>query len=649
MKNALSLLIFLVLVPLFTFGQDEVILTIDGQPVNRSEFERIYHKNSNIEGYENKSPEEYLDMFINFKLKVLEAKRLGYDTLQSFVSELAGYRDQLSKPYLQDRTLIDNLLEEAYYRTVHEVNASHIMVKLSPNPTPEDTLEAYKKAVSIRDRVQNGEPFEKIARTESDDPSGRINSGKLGWFSAFTMVYPFENAAYNTKTGAFSMPVRSRYGYHIIKVNAIRPALGEIKLSHIMIRAAEGDDENVIKGKEEKIKACYSELQNGSSFTNMVKKYSEDAGTVRSNGTMRWLRSGELPPEIEDVVFKLNDTGTYTSPIRSDYGWHIFLLQGKRPIASFEELKPQLEEKIMMDDRGKMTTANFLNRIKKENDFRSYPENISAIAGQLDSAVYTGNWDVSMTQDLIEPVFAIGDKEFTQKDLAAFISKTKRYNKKESYEAILNKKFEELTNNELMNFEKKRLEDKHPAFRYLMEEYHDGILLFNIMDEKVWSKAVSDTVGLRNFYDQNTEKYFWGERADISLYTVKDPEMLKPVAKLAKKRIKTKIGADAFNRSICASDSVSCVEISDARFEKDDTLPLGGFTWTKGYTKKVNDGSTVKLLVVNEILPPSPKSFRETRGQVTADYQNYLDIQWIESLRAKYKVVINKDVLSLVK
>jgi peptidyl-prolyl cis-trans isomerase SurA len=647
MKNIFFLSLILILSPFRAFSQDEVLLTIDGKPVYKSEFERIYHKNSNIEGYDNKTPAEYLDMFINFKLKVLEARKLGYDTLHTFTAELAGYRDQLARPYLQDKTQIDRLVREAYDRTVKEVNTSHIMIKLPANPTPEDTLKAYNKAIEIRKRVAAGEQFEKIARTESDDPSARVNLGSLGWFSAFTMVFPFENAAYNTPVGGFSMPVRSKYGYHIIRVNAFRDALGEIKLAHIMIRKASNDEQNT--NNEEKIKACYQALKNGSKFSDMVKQYSEDAGTVRNNGQMRWLRSGELPADIEKGVFALKDSGEFTAPIKSEYGWHIFQLQGKRPIGSFEKLKPQLEEKVLLDERGKMTESNFVERLKKEYNFRSYPENMDAIAGEMDSSVYNGTWDPSMTNHLIEPVFAIGNNEYSQKDLVAFILKTKRYNRKESYQAIVSRKCNELAENELMNYEKSRLEEKYPQFRYLMEEYHDGILLFNIMDNKVWARAVSDTAGLTAYYKSHADEYKWKERADISIYTVKNPADVKTVTSLAKKRIKNRQTADAFIRTACKSDTIECVLISDEKIEKDEKLPLGGFTWKKGTVKTVPEKNDVKIVVVNAILPPAQKLFSETQGQVTADYQNYLDKQWIESLRAEHKISVNQDVLNRVK
>ncbi len=649
MKHLILTLVFINLLFCITFSQDAVLLTIDNQPVMKSEFERIFRKNNNVAGYDSKSPAEYLEMFINFKLKVLEAKKLGYDTLTSFVNELAGYREQLSKPYLQDRNLIDRLVLEAYNRTLNEIDASHIMVKLPAEASPADTLVAYTRAMNIRKRLLAGEPFEKIAREESDDPSAKVNGGNQGWFSAFTMVYPFENAAYNTPVGEFSMPVRSRYGYHIIRVNGRRKALGEIRLAHILVRSGRNENQDAGNKAFEKVNACYKQLQGGASFADMVKQYSEDAGSSRNAGQMRWLRSGELPANIEEQVFALKDSGSYTAPVQSDYGWHIFQLLGKRPLASFGQIKPQIEERIMMDERGKKTEEAFFATLMQQYKVTKYPENIGDIAGMLDSTVYSGEWKSALVTDLIEPVFAIDKKEYSQNELIDFILKTNRYSKKLGFSDIVNTKCDELVRKSLMELEKQRLEEKYPNFRYLMEEYHDGILLFNIMDKNVWSKAVNDSSGLRVFYAQHEKEYMWKERADISLYTVRDPLYLKPALKYARKRAKKFCTVPEYLKNVCSNDSIKCIEVIDRRIENGESTPYGEFIWEKGTVKTLPQTNITRLLVVNSILPPSPKAFDDVLGQVTADYQNFLDKQWIDTLRAKYAVVVNQDVLKQVK
>lgn len=635
------------LLPAIATAQDEVLLTIDSQPVMRSEFERIYRKNNNIQGFENKTPREYLELFVNFKLKVHEAKMQGLDTLTSFRNELAGYREQLAQPYLQDRRLIDSLLQEAYYRTLNEVNASHIMVKLDADATPADTLKAYTRAMNIRKRLLAGESFSKIAGEESDDPSAKTNEGRLGWFSAFVMVLPFENAAYGLQVGEYSMPVRSRYGYHIIRLNDKRPSLGEIRLSHIMIRAAKNDKKETLDKAKEKIVQCYQLLQSGNPFSEVARQHSEDAGSAQSGGQMRWLRSGELPQELEGVVFK-TDSGTYTEPLQSDFGWHIFKIDGKRAIAPFSQIKSQLEQRIMADERGKISSESFLSSVKKKNGFVSYPENMAELATIMDSSVYSGNWNISVAGDLIDPVFIIGDREYTQKDLAEYILQTKQYRLSETLSGIVDKKSSEFIKKELIAFEKEHLEEKYPDFRYLMEEYNDGILLFNIMDDRVWNKAISDTAGLKSYFDMRRNDYMWKERANVSVYTLKEESRLKQTRKLAKKRDKMNWTPAELVALICGNDTLNCVEIEDRKYEKGESAADHDFSWEKGFEKIIRDSGTIKFIYVNRLLPPEPKKIGEVRGQVTADYQNFLDKQWIETLRAKYTVDINYGVLDQI-
>ncbi len=647
MKKFRNLAFLLVFLPLTVWSQDEVLLTIGNQPVKRSEFERIYHKNNKVDGYEQKSVEDYLELFINFKLKVLEAENQGYDTLRSFVNELAGYRNQLAKPYLQNRTIIESQVKEAYDHTINEVLASHIMVKLPTNPSPADTLSAYKKITDIRKRILAGESFEKVAREVSDDPSSKENGGLLGWFSAFMMVYPFENAAYHTPVGTVSLPVRTKYGYHLIKVNAIRPTLGDIKLAHIMTRAPKSESPDKIAEAKDKIFKYYDMLQNGASWVEIARDYSEDAGTAKAGGQMRWLKSGQLPPDLEEKVYALKDSLDYTVPLQSDYGWHIFQLQQKHPVATFEKMKNQLEERISGDDRGKIAEQSKLAEIMNETGFVKYNENIDALALVMDSTLYYGMWNPAPAGDLIEPVFAINGKEYTQKDLAAYIIRTRRYPNALSLQQIVRTKCDEFISRELLAYESSHLEQKYPEFRYLMDEYHDGILLFNITDDMVWSKAVKDSAGLKAYFAQHQNEYKWNERADVSVYTLRDAGILSNVKKLASKRSSKKWSSAEFIKMVCPNDSVPCLTVTDGRYEKGDSAVTGRITWKKGSQIVSDQGK--KLVYVNSILPPMPKSLDEIRGQAIADYQNFLDQQWIAELRAKYPVTINQEVLKNVR
>ncbi|MBN1415884.1 MAG: peptidylprolyl isomerase [Bacteroidales bacterium] len=632
-----------------TKGQEEILMTIGNEKVTRSEFERIYHKNNSSVVYENKSPREYLDLFINFKLKVMEAKALGYDTMSTFVKELNGYRDQLAKPYLQDKEQIQQMLEETYRRITTEVNASHIAIKIAAGALPADTLETYNKIMSIRDRLLAGESFEDLAVTYSDDPSVKTNKGNLGWFSAFRMVFPFEDAAYKTPVGQLSMPVRTRYGYHILRTNAFRPAIGEIMLAHIMIRLHPNADSASQQAAKEKIFSCYEQLNNGEPFAEVAQQHSEDQASARNGGKLRWVRSGELPPEIEEKVFAIKDSGQYIEPLKSEYGYHIFQCLGKRPIKSFEELKPELEDRIARDERQKNTDLLFVEKIKKEYGFTTYPENVAELMEKVDSSIYENKWDPALEGELIDPVFTIGDRDYSQLELGNYIKKVRKPSKKESIESICKRQYDDFVKEMIIQYEKDRLETKYPEFRHLMEEYHDGILLFNITDDKVWSKAVKDTAGLQSYYNQHKKNYKWQKRADVSRYSTQDSSLVEKILLHAPQRKTKKWTPKEFNAIVSGQDSIQYIEVLDQKYEKGGDSMVDTMTWKKGTTKIFTDKNKTNVVYINGILKPQLKQLKESRGLVTADYQNELEKQWIEELRKKYPVTIHEEVLSAIK
>ncbi len=629
--------------------KNEIIVTIGDNGIAREEFERIYHKNLSSSVYDNKSVEEYMDMFINFKLKVIEAERLGYDTTAAFINELAGYREQLAKPYLEDREVTDELLHEAYNRTLKIVSASHILLRLDENAPPSDTLALYEKMMKIRDRILAGEPFDKVARETSEDPSAAKNGGYLGWFGAFKMVYPFENTAYNTPVGGVSMPFRTRYGYHILKNEGMRDARGSVKIAHILILAPAGDSAGRTAGYK-RAEEYYQRLLHGESFAKLAEKYSDDRQTAEHGGELRWLKSGEIDPEFEDVIYSLKDSGDFTEPLAREYGWHIIMLIKKKPVESFEEIKPELEKRIERDDRGRKVEDAVLERIKKEDNFKEYRENLQPVIDVLDESLYYGNFDLSLAYDLINPVFSIGQKEYTQKDLIKFITgKGKKYRKEVSLQDIVDERYNAFVRDRLFDYEKSHLEEKYPEFRNLMKEYHDGILLFNLTDDTVWSKAVKDTSGLKAFYEKSGNNYMWKERAFISTYMYHDSVLNAVVFKTAGKRAQDMFPAAIADSIICGSDSNACVTIADRKLEKGQEVLPAGLLWEKGsYVIDTTDGK-INLIYVNAIMPPEPKKLDEAKGLITADYQTYLESEWIKSLRAKYPITVNKKILKKVK
>ena len=335
--------------------------------------------------------EEYLDLYIKFKLKVAEAYDRRMDTIPDFIAELEGYRKQLAQPYLTDKNVTDLLVNEAYMRSLEEVNASHLLVSCSQSAKPLDTMKAYSKIMEYRRRImEDGEDFEELAASYSDDPSAKINKGSLGYFTSFQMIYPFENAAYRTKVGEVSMPVRTQYGYHLVYVKDRRDALGEIKVAHIMVKYY---NDTQIDSTKKRIEAVLEKLKNGADWEQMVNEFSDDFNTNSKGGQLNWFNrtSSGIPEEFKDVAYTLKKDGDISEPIQTKYGWHIIKRIEIKPRASYEDSKSMLRRKVERDSRSELNKNVVLKRIKEENNYTPLG-GLESVASRFGDELVEGNY-----------------------------------------------------------------------------------------------------------------------------------------------------------------------------------------------------------------------------------------------------------------
>lgn len=514
------------------FDNNATLLTIDETTVPAGEFLYVYGKN-NFTGdtaYNENDVREYLDLYINFKLKVKEAEEKGIHETEAFKEELEGYRKQLAKPYLTESGVTAELVKEAYERLKTEINAAHILLTVPANAAPEDTLRIFNEIINIRERALKGEDFSFLAKEFSDDPSAKTNGGDLGYFTALQMVYPFEDAAYKTEEGSISEPVRTRFGYHIIQVKDKRPSQGKVKVSHIMVRATQGiSPEDSIAARNE-IFEIYNQLQKGADWFEMTSQYSDDISSKASGGELPWFGTGNMIPEFESVAFSLEEKGDISEPVKTAYGWHIIKLDDKQGLESFEEMESSLEMKVSKDSRAELNKVALIKRLKKENNFVEFNDVIAKATENVDSTLLLGNWSYSSESQLLsEKIFTINEKAYYVKDFYDFISESQNQQENINKEQYVNLLYEDFVNEELIAYEEDHLEEKYPDYKMLLQEYHDGILLFELMDNKVWSKAVEDTVGLKNFYQQHKEDYMWNERVDAVIISTTSEEIMDSV------------------------------------------------------------------------------------------------------------------------
>ncbi|MDR9399580.1 MAG: peptidylprolyl isomerase [Salibacter sp.] len=621
------------------------ILKVEDEEITVHEFERIYNKNNNKTTVDKKTVSEYMDLFINFKLKVREAETMGLDTSKAFQKELGSYIDQLQKPYLTDQEYIDHLVKEGYERMQKDVNASHILFRIPKNPTPEDTLKAYKTAMKVYNKAKSGVDFEVLAAEHSQDPSAQKNKGKLGWFSAFRMVYPFETAAYETPVGEVSKPVRTRFGYHLVKVNDKRDAIGEVKAAHILIKH---DDEKQTKKDEakKKIDEVYEQLENGESFERLARTYSEDRGSARKGGELPKFGAGRMVPEFEDAAFGLENDGDYSEPFKTEYGWHIVKRISKDEIDSFEEERDFIERQVERDGRGSDSKVSLANKLADEYNVKVYQKNIDAMVDVLDSSVFVGDWSADNAEGMDKKTMQLNDKEYgnkkvkwTQQDFAQFLAK-RRHVKPMDLKMAVNSFFKDFKTNEILAYEKSILTEKYPEYEALYNEYHDGILLFDLMETKVWKKAINDTTGLKAFYSTRKSEYMWPKRVKGTIYTCSDKDGAKQVVDLLEEN-----ASDSAIEAKLNKDNALAVKIQQGTYSADQRPVLTDIKWKKGVSKIAEHDGSFVIVDVEEVLEPEEKKLKEARGIVITDYQEKLEKDWIEELRNKYDYEVNQEVL----
>jgi peptidyl-prolyl cis-trans isomerase SurA len=637
------------LLSIYTSAQENnpIVLEINNKPITKSEFLKVYLKNNPNPKFDKAAIDEYLNLYKKFKFKVLEAQHLGYDTLSNLRTELAGYRKTLSLPYLTDKIENEKLITECYERLKKEIRASHILIKVDENAQPADTLEAYNRITQLKKKIEKGADFGAIAREYSDDPSAQYNNGDLGYFTAFQMVFQFENTAFNTKIGQISNPIRTKFGFHIIKATDSRSAKGTMKAAHIMISANEKSTDEEKLNAENKIQEIYEKLKKGEKFEELAQNFSEDLSSSEKGGILPEFGTGtttRMITEFETNAFSLEKDNDFSAPFKTDFGFHIVKRIQLTPLASFEKLKKEIQSKINRDDRVHLSQNHFIEKLKKEYNYQVLStKELKWFYKNIDTNYYNGGWTGNgLTTN--KELFKIDQKVFTQKEFSNYLAENYRQIRKSSIKQLVNDQFKNWANFELLAFEKSQLEVKYPDFKMLMQEYHDGVLLYEIMTDLIWNKASLDTIGLNTYFEANKNKYMWKERINATIYECGSQKIADKVVKLLKN--------DTINSrhvlQIINDTSELNLSVKTNLYEKENTAFLKNTTLKKGVNLPYQHGLKIYVVKVDEIIPPSAKLLNETKGLVITDYQNYLEQTWLEELSKKYSFkVIEENIYNL--
>jgi peptidyl-prolyl cis-trans isomerase SurA len=627
---------FLVLVCLDGFSQRTkaekpiTLFSVAAEPTTTDEFIYLYKKNHQTkEDFTQQKIDEYLTLFINFKLKVKEARLRGIDTTAAFVKEFNSYKEELKKPYLPEGKLIDSLVTVTYKRLQEEVRASHILISIK-GTSHMDTLQSYNKALEIKNRAIAGEDFGSLAALYSEEPGVQTSKGDLGYFTAMQMVYPFENAAYSGKPGDVVGPVLTRFGYHILKIEDRKPARGEVEVSHIMIRS--GAERDATKSKN-LIFEIYDQLKGGVAWDELCKQYSEDPSSKNSGGKLRafGVRAMASVPEFDRVAFSLQKPGDISDPFQTQYGWHIARLEKKIPLPTLEEMGPSLKSRVARDERVQVSKQALLQKLKREFLFTENGTVKLKVFALADTSLTKGKWKVPVNFPLSkETLFSIQAKNVNVQNFLVYVNQNQRSGTQapDRYMEQLYNLFVEKSIGDALEVQ---IIKTHPEFELLLKEYFEGIMLFDIMEKEVWKRASEDSVGQRKFFDANQNKYLAGERAVTLTYSAGTSEVISTLKGYVEK-----------------NDSVSIQKIIQSKgarqeagvFQREDRPALSKIDWKPGlYTTEAN--RMYYLVQLKEIVAPGPLSFEEARASVVSDYQDNLEKEWLEKLRKKYPVKVN--------
>lgn len=728
-----------------TTNESRTLAYIGTQPVSVGEFRYLYEKNNSADSiaYSGQDLRNYLDLFAKFKRKVIEARTLGYDTTREYKSEFADYQKQLAKPYLSVNAYTDRMVKEAYQRLQEEISASHILISCRKDASPQDTLAAFRKIQDLRRRALAGEDFGMLAATYSEDPSAKDEKGSLGYFTALQMVYDFETTAYSTPVGQISGVVRTQFGYHIVKVADRRPNQGAIKVAHIMARFPEKATAADSSAVLERIRAIRKRLQQGASWDSLCLAYSDDANSRDIGGELQWFSIGTMIPAFAEPAFRLKDIGDVSEPVKTQYGWHLIKLKERRPIESFNELEPLLRQKINKDSRGQMSRTYLVAKLKKENQWAEDEKVKQQLLAMPDASILQGEWNYDRaSKDLSKTIFTIKGHPYLLRDAALFLENNQGMGQRQGtvLKNFIGELYDQFVAQSLIDYEEKHLAEKYPEYSYLINEYREGILLFKIMEERVWSKALTDKEGLQNFFTNNRSRYQWPDRAQVSIYTVASAEALQKLKEEYRKdyyldsdlsglgqvtyatgqtlpdSVTSKSLAQLLN--FLRRDTTSIIELSvdytsretrqtaqerirrlkelimdagitplriaealqpmkqgaipqakltvygrskrimvqnlnretplsvqllEGLFGRGENAIVDATAWRKGdYELQV--GGKWHWIIIHEVQPTRQKELSETRGIVVADYQQFLEAEWLKELENRYPLRLEQNI-----
>lgn len=629
---------------LFTFGDN---------PVSGEEFLRVYRKNNASKAdYSEAALRDYIDLYSLFRMKVKEAELQHMDTSAAVAAEITNYRKQLAKGYLTDELMVNRLVQEAYDRTKEELHVAHILFASGPGV---DTAVLRKRMDSVYAQISSGKAdFAAVAKAMSDDRGSKANGGDIGYFTGLQTVYAFETVAYNTPAGKISAPFKTSFGYHMLKVLDRRPARGTMKLAQILIATPKSAGDSGLLAAQKKAEVIFKEIKKGTPFVDLVERYSDDKYSKDKGGELPIYGAGNTVAALDEAIFALKKPGDVTPALKTEYGLHIIKLLERYPPKPFDSVKKELKTKVENDSRAQQAREAYFAKVREANGFKTNPANLELIKSQLGSIADTGK-DAGVFSRANFPkggknvLFTLAGNSYTQDDFISYaVGITRGKIAPGDLKASVFQELYHMYETQVVtDFQERKLVETNPDFKSLMQEYRDGIMLFELMDRNVWGKAAKDTVGLKMFHETQKDKYVWQPGFKGIVYTFRDEAAMKEGLKLLAKK---NMSNEELTKTMNTANTPDAVSIQAGRFEftKYPDIPASKLVAGK-ISEPIKKGDNYLVAKADEVFPQSVvKSFNEARGYVVSAYQDKLEKDWNAQLRAKYPVKINETELKKI-
>ncbi|RQO30893.1 hypothetical protein DBR32_09275 [Taibaiella sp. KBW10] len=629
----------------YSAAQAQTIFTVGNEAVSKEEFLAGYKKNnsSNTLSYNDASLTNFANLYALYKMKVKEAEALKIDTIDAIKSEINNYKIQLAKNYLTGKENVEALAREAYNRTQTERKVAHILIQ-SYTATPSNDV-SKNFIDSLYAQINSGKvSFEEMAKKYSMDKATGIQGGSMGYITAFQTPYEFENVAYNTPVGTLSKPFKTQYGYHIVKVLAERPSTGTVEVAQILLANNNGNADMVTEKVKLAMDIRNQLINQQASFEALVQKYSEDEYTVGTGGKIPPFKTGKMTEVFENAAFGLKNVGDISEPVITDYGVHILKLISKKPLGTFEEEKSFLVNKVEQNSRFEVAKAKDMLEVKKKMGFKEYPENLSALVNTINQNDLEKGNQLQAYPNLKEKLFEVQQKTYTQQDFLQYIMALTQGRLNGRKEEAFKELYRIYTDKVVTDLQIADLETNNKDYKNLISEYRNGVLIFDLMDKNIWSKATKDTMNLRKFYTANSTKYQWQPGFEGVIIQSKNHEALQQVHNALAQGLSVD---DALTKANTPSNSEKIYQ-QTGRFEFDyvnmfdkNNLPEGKVT----DIKKDGDNGEIFVYPTKVYNLVVPKTLDEAKGAIVEDYQKQLEQNWEKELRSKYTFKLNTAAL----